>query len=63
MKRKREKEGRKEAINIGCKKWKVKESGAWREKYIIERRTSERERRKPQIYDARSGRGKKVVNV
>ena len=52
----------KEATNIRCKKWKLKESGEWREKYIIERRTSGRERRKPQIYDARSGRSKKVVN-
>ena len=44
----------KEASNIRCKKWKVKESGEWREKYTIERRMSERERRKPRIYDARS---------
>ena len=88
----------KEGTNIWCKKGKVKDSREWREKYIIERRMSERDRegrhkymmqegqgkrkwsmekkvhhrkkdvgkrkgRKPQIYDARSGRWLKVVNV
>ena len=52
----------KEATNIRSKKWMVKESGDWREKYIIKRRTSVRERRKRQLYEAMSGRCKEVVN-